>query len=63
MGKTWSQDDWHDADELQEAEYRKAKRKKREFVEPEIELGEPKRNYNETFSATTIVKDTYFRKR
>lgn len=38
MGKTWSQDDWHDVDEMWEEEQRKAKRGKRvvnEDDEPE----------------------------
>jgi hypothetical protein len=37
MGRSWKDDDWHDADEQQEAEYRKEKRKKRVIEEPKIE--------------------------
>jgi hypothetical protein len=63
MGRSWKDDDWHDEEELQEAEYRKNKRKKRQFVEPDIELGEPKKKWEDTFSAEDVIMDTYFKRR
>lgn len=63
MGKTWKTDDWHDEEELREAEYRRSKRKKREFVEPDSELGEPKKNFEDTFSAEMVMIDTYFKRK